>query len=111
MQYEECVNLHNFILNASPNQRHIYYVGMHARDSHLSEQLQKLAWEYALKGKIYLVQERKQAFMFRYIAIKASSPPIGKLIPEKEREIKSNPNMRRYGPRKRVLATAEIYNG
>ncbi len=110
MEYEECVRLHNFILNANPNQKHIYYVGMHARDSHLSEQLQKLAWEYALKGKIYLVQERKQAFMFRYIAIKASSPPIGKLLPEREREIKHNVNMRRHSTSKRVL-TAEIYNG
>lgn len=110
MEYEECINLHNFILNAKPNQKHIYYVGMHARDSHLSEQLKKLAWEYACKGKIYLVQERKQSFLFRYIAIKASSPPMSILLPQKEREVKHNINMRRTYGAKRVLI-AEMYNG
>lgn len=107
----DCVNFHNWILNALPLQKYLYYTGSHMSDSILSNELRKVAWEHACKGKIYLVQEKVQANIFRYIAIKASSPPIKYLIPLSEPRTQTNPNLRRFFNRKPVLNPVGAYNG
>lgn len=99
--YIECQNMSQWVLDALPNKQYIYYTGYHASDTLLSNELRKLAWDYARQGKIYLVQRRAGESYFHYIAIRASSPPKQSLIPYiRERDSDFTAHQRRYTKRK-----------
>lgn len=109
--YKECQDLVDFVKVAKPNQIYTYYTGLYANDTLLSGELRKLAWDYAIKGIVYLVQSR-DGYYFNYIVIKASSPPLNSLIPYiRERESDYTAHQRRYMKRKSVLTPAGAYNG
>lgn len=77
-----------FIYEARYNDRFEYYRGLGITDTVLSAQLGKIAYKHATEGRIYIVQRRIHN-KFSFIAIKASTPPVTKLIPftdEKARE-------------------------
>ena len=87
-KYCEVENFEQFIRTAHYPQTFEYYFGFSLTDTIMSNQLRKLAYRYAMDGKIYLVQ-KKINHSFIFIAIKASVPPVIKLIPisdEKFRE-------------------------
>jgi hypothetical protein len=69
-----------FISKARPLETFEYYFGFSLTDTVLSNQLRKMAYSYAVHGKIYLVQKRIN-HNFIFIAIKASVPPIIRLLP------------------------------
>lgn len=72
-----------FVDKATPNDKFTYYTGFNLKDSLLSEQLQMMVYKYSVRGSVYLVQGRHRLYpgMFNYIMIKASYPPLSKLVP------------------------------
>lgn len=70
-------------MNAPPLERFIYYTGLHLTDTILSREVKKLTYELAVNGKVYLVQKKCYSVFGEYdfIAIKASKPPVHKLVP------------------------------
>ena len=71
-----------WITVALPNDKYIYCVGWHLTETIMSEKLRDLAYDYSTKGELYLVQEKTQdRGLINYTAIKASKPPIQKLVP------------------------------
>jgi len=76
----EIDELKQWVLNALPNQKYIYFSGWSLSANLLSNVVRELTYEYARKGEVYLVQYRNQD-VTDYIAVKASRPPVFKLLP------------------------------
>jgi hypothetical protein len=90
----------HFILNAKPNEKFLYYSGLTLTDSIMAKELKKLTYNHASKGDIYLVQKRFQD-VFDFIAIKASRPPVYRLVPLSDEKLKEATKLpRQYAPRK-----------
>lgn len=70
-----------WLVSAKPNQQFVYYEGMSLTDTLLSVVIQKALWSHACRGYVYLVQKKLRVGLYMFIAIKASSPPIKKLVP------------------------------
>jgi hypothetical protein len=84
----ELSEFRQFVDTAMPGSQFPYMIVGHAHVTILSGMMAKHAWEWAVAGKIYLVQKRihKLAGQFEYIAVKASPKPIKKLMPLSEKE-------------------------
>lgn len=109
--YIECQHFINFVNTAKANEFFKYHEGVNASETILSNELRKLAWDFACKGKVYLVQARI-GLKFQYIAIKASSPAFNSLVPYiRERESGHTNHLRTYTPRKVKSTLAGAYNG
>lgn len=80
----EIAELKQWVVNALPNQKYIYFSGWSLSANLLSNRVRELTYEYARKGEVYLVQYRNQDTT-DYIVVKASKPPVYKLIPVSER--------------------------
>src|ERR1700690_1476809 len=81
MTYTECIEFNRWLDSAQPNEKYTYYIGMHLSDSFLSVELRQITWRAACQGLIYLVQQKLKSHTFRYVAIKASRPPVNYLLP------------------------------
>lgn len=86
-RYNNIEDFEKFILTGKPLSTFEYYFGMSLTDTVLSNQLRKIAYKYAVDGKIYLVQ-KKINHNFIFIAIKASTPPVIKLLPLSDEKLK-----------------------
>lgn len=77
-----------FATTAKPLDQMVYFWGRHLAETIISQEVQKIAYEYATKGLIYLVQKRNELdkYEFLYIAIKASKPPLIKLVPLSDKD-------------------------
>jgi len=79
--HNEANNFSIWIKTSKPLTRYVYHIGFSPTDSILSKEMGATAWKRACMGDIYLVQRKIQPYKYEFIAIKASSPPIRKLIP------------------------------
>ena len=100
--------LNLFLKEARPLTKFVYYSGY--LDSHLlGRALAGEIYEKATKGIVYLVRQRSVAHQgFDYICIKASKPPVIKLVPlsdEKKTELAKVREVRHYASRQRQSAS------
>ena len=60
-----------------------YYMGYSLTDTIMANEVRKLTYKLATEGKVYLVQKRdiEQKGAFWFTIIKASTPPVHKLVP------------------------------
>lgn len=93
----ELSELKHFILNAKPNDKFLYYSGITLTDTIMARELKKLTYTHASKGDIYLVQKRFQD-VFDFIAIKASRPPVYRLVPLNDEQVKEAMKPHRLNP-------------
>lgn len=109
LAYEICdpTELESFVQNASPNNRFIYYKGYSLTDTILACQLRKLTYQFALEGKVYLVQ-KKHGFYFEFIAIKASTPPVIKLVPFNDEQLTERQQRRKHHGHQRPRETSAV---
>lgn len=70
-----------WVQSASPNDKFTYHIGENLSGSIIGEVIQKYTFQYAKKGKIYLVQQRYDNRQFKYIAVKASTKFASSLVP------------------------------
>jgi hypothetical protein len=89
----ELRDLEKFVHTATPNEKFLYYTGFNISDTIIGRELAKITYDFAVKGKIYLVQRRADYYNFDYIIIKASTIPIRTLIPFTDAKRKE----KRYG--------------
>ena len=81
LEFKECAEFSAWLKTAKPNSKYTYHLGFSLTDSLLSAEIRKIAWNMACKGDIYLVQKKIQRYEYKFIAVKASSPPIKRLVP------------------------------
>lgn len=77
----DIVSFKKFLGTAKPNDKFNYYLGYSLMDSVVAKELQKIAYEQALKGEVYLVQKKVDLNYTEYIMVKASRPPVLRLVP------------------------------
>jgi hypothetical protein len=73
LELEDCKGFIKWYNNAVPNAMHVYHTGFIGMDGSNSP-LKHLVWQYAVAGRVYLVQKKLfDLFMpeYKYIAIKA----------------------------------------
>lgn len=70
-----------WIRESPPRAKCSYYEGMSLTDTLMSNEIRKIVWDYACKGLCYLVQKKHRVNVYEFIAIKASSPHIKRLVP------------------------------
>lgn len=106
----ECCDINKlkeFIDTSKPNDKFIYYIGIGVTDSILSNEIGRFIYDQSVRGRVYLVTRRVYGYPeFEFIAIKASSPPVYKLLPlpqeklqEKYRSKLNNYGAKRYAER------------
>ena len=100
--------LNLFLKEAAPLAKFVYYSGY--LESHLlGRALGGEIYEKATKGIVYLVRQRSvQHQGFDYICIKASRPPVFKLVPlsdQKKAELTRVREVRHYASRQRQSAS------
>lgn len=99
MEIKECHIFSQWVINARPNDKYIYFKGFSLTDTFISLELQKLTFSLALKGTIYLVQQKLKVHNYNFIAIKSSLPPNPRLVPfQKEEHRVKRPYKRRLLP-------------
>lgn len=79
----QALSLSEWVKVALPGEQYVYTTARHLTDEYATRKIGNLAWDFALRGAIYLVQKRvpySTPSMFDYIAIKASYPPIKSLV-------------------------------
>ncbi len=77
------LTLEEWIKTARPGDTYVYATVTHLTDTYASRKIGVQAWKLAIEGAIYLVQHRVQytiPSVFEYIAIKASRPPVRRLV-------------------------------
>lgn len=104
----ELSELKEFINTANPNDKFIYYTGFSLTDSIMAKELKRVTYEYATKGEVYLVQKRFQG-AFDFIVIKASRPPMYKLVPLSDEKLRETVRPHRVDPLKRKVRYYEYY--
>lgn len=97
--YCELSELQKFVDTAKPREMFRYYTGPCIQNSLLAKNIGSVAYDEASRGNIYLVQKRRSDHTpyFDYFAIKASKPPVYRLIPlpvGKISELKTKPKYR-----------------
>lgn len=83
--------LQDFIFSAKPNEKFIYYEGFSLTDTLLTNELRKILYQYSVNGRVYLVQQKVRNKIdphYVFIAIKASTPPIVKLVPFSDQKVR-----------------------
>lgn len=77
--------------NAKPGDKFIYYTGFNLSDTILAKEIRKATYRFSVMGEVYLVQGRcpRRLSVFNWYAIKASKPPVFRLLPFSEEKIKS----------------------
>lgn len=80
----------SWLSNSKPNDKYIYYKGETLTFSHLTNKIRKETWDRAIEGRIYLLQRKISVGVYEFIAVKASYPPLDRLVPigEKSEPIK-----------------------
>ena len=75
---QECLNFVKWFADAEPGSTYTYTSGLSFYEPKAS--VKKLAWEYAINGKVYIYQKKVTDEIYAYIAFK---PRIGlrKLVP------------------------------
>lgn len=87
----------NWELTASPMDKFIYYTGFSLTDSIMSLDIKEVTWKFAVEGKIYLLQARSKSWkLFDFIAIKATNPPVIKLVPLNDEQYRNSHGMRKH---------------
>lgn len=76
--------------NAKPGDVYSYYEGYNLSDSILGREIRKVTYRFSVMGEVYLVQSRRRDRLgvFIWHAIKASKPPVYRLLPFSEEQIK-----------------------
>ena len=72
---------------SSPNERYSYYIGERLSESILGTRIGKKLMNDAENGKVYLFQRKINNGMYDHIAIKASYPPVKRLVPSKRNQM------------------------
>lgn len=88
MEHEEVKgqiqDIYHWLRDAKPGEIYVYATAISAlTDNFKTFKLGREVWQLAVDGRIYLVQRRliKPPYgVFDYIAIKASNPPVKKLV-------------------------------
>ena len=75
-----------WVRDSLPNEKYIYFIGENLSHTIVGQLIQKITFNYALEGKLYLVRKRVSSRDFKYIAIRASENFVTKLIPEPYRK-------------------------
>lgn len=76
-----------FLQTASPHEMFLYYSG-YLYDNLLGRALGKEIYNFAIKGKVYLVQKRSAKYLgYDYFMIKASKQPVISLVPFTEQKL------------------------
>lgn len=70
---------------AKPGDFYVYYSGETLHGSIIGELLQRLTFEYALKGRVYLTRKKVRSFYYDYIATKSKRVNT-RLVPENYEE-------------------------
>lgn len=80
--YDYRKRMEDWLLSAPPKSKFMYHMGEHLEITHTSVSMKKIAWELALHGVVYLVQERVPGkSVFKYLLIKAGKDRVERLIP------------------------------
>jgi len=77
------LSLSEWAKTAQPGDTYIYATVVHLTDTYASRKIGQQAWSLAIEGTVYLVQRRVPyaiPSMFDYIAIKASKPPVRRIV-------------------------------
>lgn len=63
----------NWYITAKPGEIYTYYIGFLGMEnkSRFAMHIKHIAWEYAIKGRVYLFQRKMAENEFDYIAVKA----------------------------------------
>lgn len=79
-----------WVRHANPLDRFTYYIGFGLTDSLLATNVRKHVYKSAIVGEIYLVQKRDREYPghFEFIAIRASKPPVYKLLPFSDERVR-----------------------
>lgn|SRR5678816_4370325 len=84
MSQEGIQDIYHWLRDAKPGEIYVYAPSIAAlTDNYAAYKLSREVWQLAVDGRIYLVQRRLRPApygVFDYIAIKASDPPIKKLV-------------------------------
>ena len=100
--------LKEWIDTAQPNSKIIYFTGQGIGDSILSTQIGNYVYQESTKGKVYLVRKRTHEMLgeFDYMCIKASRPPVDKLVPFSDEKLKDYERI--YRGRNRHLKSKQL---
>lgn len=85
---------------SKPNDRFIYFRGETLTYSHMSNKIRQETWHKAVIGDVYLVQRKLALGQYEFIAIKASNPPITRLVPFDERPERNRVRIQNFSSRK-----------
>ena len=93
---EACIAFTLWIEKANRRDKFMYYEGEYLHQTLSGIQVQKLTYQLAEKGVIYLVQKRiGKSSRFGYIAIKASKDPYERLLPvTPDYHVRTKPKMK-----------------
>lgn len=105
MEIKECLSFSQWILNAKPNDKYIYFKGFSLMDTFVGIELQGLSYKMACIGSVYLVQQKIGPSEYNFIAVRASTPPFYKLVPTQTEP--RSPTVSKPSIQKRVLGVKE----
>lgn len=86
--------------SAKPNDKYIYFRGETLTFSHMSNKIRQETWYKAVIGEVYLLQRKLGLGKYEFIAVKASNPPIVRLVPFDERPEPNRLRLQNYSARR-----------